>query len=135
MAETKQELQSQTAASPAVDTEGTRNRKIYLPRVDIHENKNAIVLFADMPGVDENSVNITLEKNVLTLKGTPAIEHFKGYNLALAEYDVGDYQRSFSLSDQIDGEKIEASMKNGVLRLTLPKSEPAKAKKINVKAA
>jgi len=135
MAETKQELQSQTGTSPAVETEGTRNRKIYLPRVDIYETKDAIVLVADMPGVDEKSVNITLEKNVLTVTGTPEIEHFKGYHLALAEYDIGDYQRSFSLSDQIDGEKIDAAMKNGVLRLTLPKAEPAKARKINVKAA
>jgi len=135
MAAEKQELQSHTGTSPAVETEGTRNRKIYLPRVDILETGDAIVLIADMPGVDEHSVTITLEKNVLTLTGEPEIEHFKGYNLALAEYDVGDYQRSFSLSDQIDGGKIDASVKNGVLRVTLPKAEPAKARKINVKAA
>jgi HSP20 family protein len=135
MAAEKQELQSYTGTSPAVETEGTRNRKTYLPRVDIFETKEAIVLVADMPGVDENSVTITLEKNVLTLTGEPEIEHFKGYNLALAEYDVGDYQRSFNLSGQINGDEIDASMKNGVLRVTLPKAKPAKARKINVKAA
>lgn len=135
MAVTKQELQSHKGVSPAVETEGTRNRKLYLPKVDLFETRDAIVLVSDMPGVDENSVAITLEKNVLTITGTPAIEHFKGYDLVLAEYDMGDFQRSFNLSDQIDGERIDASMKNGVLRVTLPKAEPAKARKINVKAA
>jgi len=135
MAVTSKEIQEYPGTSQAVETEATRNRKIYLPRVDIFETSDAIVLIADMPGVDENSVTITLERNVLTLTGSPAIEHLKGYEIALAEYDVGDYQRSFSLSDEIDGEKIDAVVKNGVLRLTLPKAEPAKARKINVKAA
>lgn len=136
MAVAKQELQQHSGTSQAVETESTRNRKIYLPRVDIFETGDTIVLVADMPGVDENSVTITLEKSVLTLKGIPVIEHLKGYDLDLAEYDIGDYQRSFSLSDQINGEKIDASMKNGVLRLTLPRTARAKeaVKKITVKS-
>jgi HSP20 family protein len=135
MAETKQGLQVQTGTSPAVETEGTRSRKVYVPKVDIFETKSSIVLVADMPGTDEKSVNITLEKNVLTITGSAELEHYKGYNLALAEYDVGDYQRSFTLSDDIDRDRIDALVKNGVLRLTLPKAEPAKARKISVKAA
>jgi HSP20 family molecular chaperone IbpA len=88
-----------------------------------------------MPGVDENSVDITLEKNILTINGYVEAETPENYSLAYAEYEVGDYQRSFTLSNQIDFEKIEAAVQQGVLRLRLPKAGPAKARKITVKAA
>lgn len=135
MVDIKREAENQPGSASAVETEGTRNRKVYVPRVDIYETKDAMVLIADMPGVDEKSVNITLERNVLTIRGQVAMEHYKGYSLGRAEYDLGDYERSFTLSDSMDGDRIDAAMKNGVLRLTLPKAEPAKAKKIAVKAA
>lgn len=86
-----------------------------------------------MPGVDENSVDITLEQNVLTINGYAALVEPEGYRLADAEYRVGDYQRRFTLSDQIDRDKIEAMVKDGVLRLRLPKVKPT-ARKIAVKA-
>jgi HSP20 family protein len=86
-----------------------------------------------MPGVDENSVDITLEQNVLTINGYVAPVEPEGYRLAYAEYRVGDYQRRFTISDQTDRDKIEAMMKDGVLRLHLPKMEPT-ARKIAVKA-
>jgi HSP20 family protein len=88
---------------------------------------------ADMPGVDENSVDITLEQNVLTIDGYAAPVEPKGHRLAYAEYRVGDYQRRFTLSDQIDRDKIEATVKDGVLRLHLSKVAPT-ARKIAVKA-
>ena len=118
------------------DAERTRNRKAYIPRADIYETQDNIVVVADMPGVDENSVDIMLEKNVLTINGyIESLETPENYGLAYAEYEVGDYQRSFTLSNQIDQDKIEATVKNGVLRLRLPKAGPAKARKIMVKSA
>ncbi len=75
------------------------------------------------------------EKNVLSIRGYPNIEIPDGYSPAYAEYETGDYVRSFNLSDQIDQEHISATVNEGVLRLTLPKSAPAKAKTIEVKAA
>lgn len=114
--------------------ERTRSKKLYTPAVDIIEGKDGLLLIADMPGVDENSVDITLEKNVLTIYGTVEPEIPEKHRLVSSEYGIGDYQRTFTLSDEIDREKIEATVKNGVLRLTLPKAEAAKTRKIPVKA-
>jgi len=119
----------------SMETESTRDRNVYVPRVDIMETNDAILLIADMPGVDKKSVNIALEKNILTIMGIIEPEHYKDYRIAFAEYNIGDYQRSFAISNAIDQDKIEASVKNGVLRLTLPKAEHARPKRIEVKAA
>jgi HSP20 family molecular chaperone IbpA len=116
------------------ETERTRDRQCFVPRADIYETQDEIVVLTDFPGVDENSVDITLEKNVLTINGFVNETQPEGYSLALAEYEVGDYTRSFRLSDEIDREGIEAMVKDGVLRLRLPKAGPAKARKISVKA-
>ena len=130
----EQEMQKREASSP-VETERTQAKKVFIPRVDICETKDAIVLLADMPGVDEKSIDITLEKNVLTLLGRVGPDTYEGYRAAYVEYDAGDYERAFTLSDEIDRDRIDASVKNGVLRLTLPKAEPVKLRKINVKSA
>jgi HSP20 family molecular chaperone IbpA len=114
--------------------ERTRTGRTYVPRVDIYETAEGVVLLADMPGVDENSLDITLEKNILTIEGRVSVERPQGYDLAYAEYGVGDYHRTFALSDEVDRNKIEASLKNGVLRLTLPKAEAARTRKIQVRA-
>jgi HSP20 family molecular chaperone IbpA len=124
----KQEL------STADDTERTRECPCFIPRADIYETDEAIMVLVDLPGVDENSLDITLEKNVLTINGYTEPPKMEGYQLGYHEYEVGDYTRSFHLSDEIDREGIEASMKNGVLHLRLPKAGPAKARKISVKA-
>ncbi len=114
--------------------ERTRSRDVYLPGVDILERRDDIVLTADMPGVDQNSVDITLEKRVLTITGNVDNGMSDECKLYSCEYGTGDYQRSFTLSDEIDREKIEAKVHNGVLELILPKAEVAKTKKIKVKA-
>ena len=138
MANETKELQVQDTQKQEVTTmseaERTRARKAYVPRADIYETSDNIVVVADMPGIDENSVDITLEKNVLTISGYVEPEAPENLSLAFAEYEVGDYQRSFTLSNQIDQANIEATVKNGVLRLHLPKAGPAKARKIAVKA-
>ena len=138
MAKESKELQTVQAEKQELtveEAERTRSRRAYIPRVDIYETGDAIVLLADMPGVDENSVDITLEKRVLTINGYVEAEPPDNYSLAYAEYGVGDYQRHFTLSDEIEQEKIEATVKNGVLRLYLPKAGPAKTRKITVKAS
>ena len=114
--------------------ERTRARRAYIPRSDIYETDQAIVILADMPGVNENSIDITVEKNVLTLNGLVDVPQEEGYTLAYAEYEPGDYVRRFTLSDQIDQDGISANVKNGVLRLELTKAKEAKARKIEVKA-
>jgi HSP20 family molecular chaperone IbpA len=136
MTEETREIQVQDTEKQVAETEAerTRDRLAFVPRADIYETEEAIYVVADMPGVGEDSLDITLEKGVLTLNGTVEPESPEGYALAYAEYRVGDYVRSFSLSDEIDQEAIEATLKDGVLRLTLPKITEAKTLKIAVKA-
>lgn len=114
--------------------ERTRDRRVFSPRTDIIESGDRYLIVADIPGADESSVNITLEKNVLSIEAHTETASPEGYSLVLSEYGLGDYARSFVLSDQIDREKIEASVKDGVLRLVLPKAGPAKAHSIKVVA-
>jgi len=87
-----------------------------------------------MPGVDEKSVDINLEKNILSIYGKVDLSTPDDVRLVYSEYGIGDYQRSFTLSGEIDKDKIKATLKNGVLKLILPKAEPLKAKKITVEA-
>lgn len=138
MAKENKELQTLEAEKQEVTTvdgaERTRARRAYVPRVDIYETDEAIIVLGDMPGVDEKSVDITLEKNVLTINGYVEPVQPDNYSLAYAEYEAGDFQRSFTLSNEIDQDKIEATVKNGVLRLYLPKAGPAKTRKITIKA-
>ncbi|HOJ52207.1 MAG TPA: Hsp20/alpha crystallin family protein [Syntrophales bacterium] len=114
--------------------EEKQNRKVYVPKVDIYETGDGMVLLVDMPGVDEKTVDVTLNRNVLTIQGRAEAEKFEGYSLAYTEYGTGDYQRAFTISDEIDRDKIEAVVKNGVLKITLHKAEQAKARKIAITA-
>ena len=114
--------------------ERTRDRLAFVPRADVYETEDAIVVVADMPGVDENSVDITLEDNVLTINGLVEPEQPEGQSLIYAEYRVGDYVRAFTLSDQIERDHIEATVKDGVLRLHLPKVEEVKTRRIPITA-
>lgn len=132
MAETTKEMQKKEAATPE-GVERTRPRKVYTPAVDILERKDDIVVTADMPGVDEKTVDITLEKNVLTIYGMVEPQFPEGQRLVLSEYGIGDYQRAFTLSEEVDRERIQASVKNGVLKLVLPKAAAARTRKIEVK--
>ena len=115
--------------------ERIRNVKTFVPRVDIYENKDALFLVADMPGVDEKTVDIELEKNLLTITGRVENYRVTDASMLYSEYEIGDYERVFTLSDEIDREKIIATVKNGVLRLELPKAEKVKPKKITISAA
>ena len=136
MSEETREIQVQDMEKQVAETEAerTRDRPAFVPRADIYETDEAIYVVADMPGVDEHSLDITLEKSVLTLNGAVEPEATEGFSLNYAEYHVGDYVRSFSLSDEIDQEAIEATLKDGVLRLKLYKIVEARIKKIAVKA-
>jgi len=116
-------------------SEKIRNVKTFIPRVDIYETREALFLIADMPGVDEKTVDVELEKNILTIAGRVENGRVKEHALVFSEYEVGDYERTFTLSDEIDREKIKASVKQGVLRLELPKDEKVKPKKIMINAA
>lgn len=116
------------------ETEQIRERRVYLPRTDIYETADGLVLVMDVPGADEDSVEITLEKNVLTVHAFPGFVRPEEHSLAYAEYGEGDYQRSFALSEEIDREKIAANVKHGVLTLHLAKAGATQPHKIAVRA-
>jgi len=111
-----------------------RNRRVFVPLADIYETADRISILADMPGVDEQSIDITLEKNVLTIQGFTMPRPEKGLKLVHCECPEGNYRRVFLLSEEIDRDGIEATVKHGVLRLVLPKSPKSMAKKITVKS-
>ena len=116
------------------DLERTRDLQCFIPKTDIYETEEEIVVVADIPGADEKSVDITLEKNVLTIIAYVDPKIPEGYTLTYEEFSSGDYQRSFRLSSEVDRNKIEASVSNGELYLHLQKAVAAKTKKIPVKA-
>jgi HSP20 family molecular chaperone IbpA len=125
---TKHQGQAPSRAEHAEDT------PVFVPRVDIRETEAAVLLVADMPGVDETSVNIDLEGSELTIKGGYLPKAPEGYTATYREYRSGNYERTFTLGDTIDRDGIKATVSNGVLRLTLPKAKEAQPKRIAVKA-
>lgn len=129
---TEKELQLEEKKELQTSSESTRNVPIYVPAVDIYESADELTLLADMPGVSSEHVEIDLNNDQLTIRGTVAVEDGPGTPL-LQEYSVGDYYRQFTVSSLIDQSKIEASMKDGVLRVVLPKAEASKPRKISVK--
>jgi len=112
--------------------QSTRDTPVFSPTTDIHETDDALIMTVEMPGVGTDGVNVTLDKRELTIAGHCRPFVAEGYALTLAEYREGDFERSFTLSDAIDGSAIKASMKDGVLTLTLPKAKPEPSKTINV---
>ncbi|MDX3807929.1 MAG: Hsp20/alpha crystallin family protein [Bosea sp. (in: a-proteobacteria)] len=132
-----QELQTTDRKVPSKldGSERTRSRQVFVPRADIYETTDQVVLLVDMPGVASDGVDITLEKRTLAIRGYAADQQRESYRQIYAEYGAGDYERVFTLSEDIDRDGIEASQKDGVLRLVLPKAAPAKARKIELKTA
>jgi len=113
------------------DTGAVQN---WLPAVDVMEQDNAFIIKAELPGVDKKDVKITVQNDVLTIKGEKKQEsEKKGENYHCTERLYGSFQRSFTLPATIASEKIDASYDNGVLVLNLPKLEEAKPKEIEVK--
>ncbi len=106
----------------------------FTPPIDIHEGPEGLTLEADLPGATERNLRIQLEDNVLSLyaKIDPPVP--EGARLVHEEYRLGDFHRSFILSDEVDREQITAELKNGVLRLSLPKAERARTRRIEIKS-
>ena len=107
---------------------------VHTPLIDIHEGPEGLVLEADLPGACEDDVSIQLEDNVLTLHARVASPTPDGARALHEEYRLGDFVRSFILSDEVDRARITAELRNGVLRLTLPKAERVKTRRIEIKA-
>jgi HSP20 family protein len=114
--------------------ETANSRQAYTPPIDIHEGPEGLTLEADLPGATERNLQVQLEENVLSLyvriDSTPP----QDARLIHEEYRLGDYHRSFILSDEVDRDRITADLKNGVLRLFLPKADRVRARRIEIRA-
>src|SRR5688572_5431265 len=121
-------------AVPPGGTERTRDRPVYVPRVDIIETEDALEILADMPGITRDSVEVTLEQRVLSIRGRADTSPPEGLAPLYLEYEPGDYERAFTLSDAVDPAGIEARVRAGVLHLRLPKAGPTKRQQIEIKA-
>jgi HSP20 family molecular chaperone IbpA len=115
--------------------EQTRPGRTYIPDVDIYETADSLWLWADMPGVDEHSLEVNVADSVLSIQGRVALQDYDNLTPVYTEYNVGNYARRFTLSNEIDTEHIKARMTNGILELELPKAERAKPRRIAVSAS
>ena len=113
--------------------ERTRGGATYTPRIDIWESDDELVLYADMPGVTTEDLDIHFENRELRIHGKVRSRH-KDVNFLFGEYGIGDFYRTFSIGETIDAEKISAELKDGVLTVRLPKMDAVKPRRIEVKA-
>jgi len=117
-----------------VREESTRPGPLFRPDVDVLERKDEFVIYADLPGVDDRSVDVRLERGLLTLEAQLATLPDPGWSPLHAEYRVGSFHREFRVSEDIDSNGVSASMKNGVLELRLPKAAEHRPRSIPVQA-
>jgi len=124
----------ETREKQEVEREQTRPGIVFRPDVDIVERAAEFLVTADLPGVDDQHVDVRLENNVLSIHADLAVEPEPEWQPIYGEYRVGSYYREFALSDRIDAKQIRGSMKDGVLELHLPKAEAHRPRTIQVKA-
>jgi HSP20 family molecular chaperone IbpA len=118
----------------AASAESTRAGRFFAPEVDICETERELVLYADLPGVRPEDVDLRYENGELRLHGKVAPRRFEG-PLLVNEYGMGDFYRVFSIHESIDSGKISAECKNGVLIVHLPKMEELQPRQISVRAS
>lgn len=127
---------SLTASTGETGTvERSRPGPVYTPVTDIDETKDALIVRADIPGADPATVSVSLDRDVLRLTAQVRPPAPEGTSLVHAEYRTGDYERSFVLTVDVNPDRIDARIKDGVLTIVLPKAEPAPARKISVRTA
>jgi HSP20 family protein len=126
---------NQTASNgPSASTEAANAGPTFTPPADIVEKGDTVVMLLDVPGADPASLDVTLDKHLLTISARVASAAPEGYAPAHIEFANGIYERRFVFSERMDGDHIDATLKDGVLRLTVPKTPDTAAKKISVKA-
>jgi len=112
--------------------EATWQGPMFSPEVDIYSTDEQIVLLTDMPGVRRDNLDIDLREGILTIVGR-VDDVAEGFNAVSQEYRVGGYVRRFTLADDVDVDGIDATLKDGVLKLVLPRAKEALPRKIEVR--
>ena len=113
---------------------GAAARSAIFPAVNLYETPDSYVLSAELPGLRSEDIEVTLERDRLTLSGTRRIEHPKDASLHRVERRAGSFRRAVQLPKEVDGEKVEASYRNGVLRVRIPKAPEHQPRRITVGA-
>jgi HSP20 family protein len=128
--QTNQAVEPRAESSGAV--EQTRDCPVVAPAADIAETKDALLVAMDMPGVAESAVRVELEDDVLTVSAEPAAEAAPELPIARREFCARAYRRAFRIHADVDRDGIQAHLRHGVLKLTLPKRAPEKPRQIQV---
>jgi HSP20 family protein len=129
-----QELEVQQKRELEKKDESTIPVRVFLPNTDIFETEDALTVVMEMPGVNREHADITVEDDVLSVSGRIDFSKYENLQPVYTEYNVGHYRRSFSLApNSFDEHRISAEMTDGVLTLTLPKAERVKPRKIPLK--
>ena len=128
------ESQAIIRANAPESTSPQSPRLLFNPPIDIYETADGLVLYADLPGVAAEGLDLQVQDSRLTLFGHVQRKEPENAQLVHQEYQIGDYLRSFILSDEVDHERIQAKLTNGVLRVELPRAARAKPRRIDVSA-
>ena len=110
-------------------------RDAVLPPVDVIEDATGITLYADLPGVSKEALNLRVEADTLTIEGEVGLAMPEGLQASHAEVSVPRYRRVFTLSKELDPEKIAAELNHGVLKLRIPKAEHAQPRKVQIRVS
>ncbi len=113
-------------------TEPTRNEAAMLPPVDVIEDTAGITLYADLPGVAKERLNVHVEADTLTIEGEVVLDVPQGMEASHVEVGLPRYRRVFTLSKELDANKVQAQFSQGVLKLRIPKAEHAQARKVEI---
>ena len=116
----------------AAKEEKTVPGRYFVPAADIYETDDALTVLLEMPGVERKDISISLKDNTLSVEGKIDFSKYQGMEPVYTEYPVGNYSRSFNLSQRIDQSAIQAQFRDGVLTLTLPKVKEAQPRRINI---
>jgi HSP20 family protein len=133
LTQTREQTPAATATAAATGTE--RNEAALLPPVDVIEDASGITLYADMPGVAKDRVHLRVEGEQLTLEGEMTLPVPQGVEATHAEVQRSRYRRAFTLSKELDADKVSAEMSQGVLRVRIPKAAHAQPRRVQVQVA
>lgn len=117
------------------EKDASRDEAALLPLVDVIEDAEGITLYADLPGVPKDKLNVRVESDTLTIEGQIGLFAQQGIEVTHSEVQLPRYRRAFTLGSELDTEKVGAEFRHGVLKLRIPKAEHAKPRRIDVQVA
>lgn len=133
--QTQNQNRNEGGKNTALAKQQTESQAALLPPVDVIEDADGITLFADLPGVSKDNLNLQLETDSLTIEGQVMLDTPQEMQSSHVEVQVPRYRRVFTLSKELDGEQASAEFRNGVLKLRIPKAAHAQARKIQISVA